>query len=590
MYLKRLKITVFFLLIASFICVGGCARWYNPWKKGGLDKSLKNDEEKHGRVTFVRDYASVYGLHLASLEGFGLVYNLRGNGAPTPLGGARDYMLHELQKMGVERPSELLDSKDTAVVRLQGILPPGLQEGDNFDVKVSVIPGSEVRSLQGGYLMKSALKEMQQLVSGSVSQSFSVGYVEGPIMLNPSANEKTNSYSMVSGRILGGGVARKSRQLSLLMKEEHISEIITARIEKKINERFFMKVGSKTRGVATARTDTKIDVDIHPAYKNNVERYIQVLFATGCYESQNQRSKRIESLKKSLLVPATSQDSAIQLEAIGKAGIEALKEGLKSDNIEVRFYSAEALAYLNVPQAAEPLAEIAREEQAFRVFALGALSTMQTDLDAERCLRMLLHEKSAETRYGAFRALWFRNPNDLTIRGETLGKNEGYKFNYHVLSTNGPSMIHVTTNKRPELVLFNHDIRLLPDFALDAGKSILVQSVGADEVVVTRFAVGRMMDEKRTVTNRLDDVVRAIVDLGGTYPDIVQMLIEANSSRALPCKLEIDKLPQAGRVYSRSAEDEFVEERKKSFWNKFNPNTWIEEGNTVNSGGSDWKD
>jgi hypothetical protein len=43
------------------------------------------------------------------------------------------------------------------------------------------------------------------------------------------------------------------------------------------------------------------------------------------------------------------------------------------------------------------------------------------------------------------------------------------------------------------------------------------------------------------------------VELGGTYPDVVQMLQEAKSSAALASRFEVDALPQAGRTYQRIA-------------------------------------
>jgi len=173
----------------------------------------------------------------------------------------------------------------------------------------------------------------------------------------------------------------------------------------------------------------------------------------------------------------------------------------------------------------------------------------------------------------------------LAIRGETLGSYENASFfNYHVLNTKGAPMIHATYSKRPELVLFGSDIHLTPQFFLNAGNSIIVSCVnGQEDVKVSRLN----SLQSRIVTTRLDEIIKAIVDLGGTYPDVVQMLLEAQAEKALPCRLEIDKLPQGGRTYSRSTVEggEDIEEKtKKSFWGKINPNSWVEAGN------EDWND
>ena len=165
----------------------------------------------------------------------------------------------------------------------------------------------------------------------------------------------------------------------------------------------------------------------------------------------------------------TSSRAALQLEAIGIQGVEVLEKGLESSDPEVRFYSAEALAYLDETGVAEYLAEAAEIEPAFRVFALTALSTME-DYDSKEQLRRLLHVSSAETRYGAFRALTVRRSPDPLVRGEVLGG----QFSFHSLPTSGPPMIHVARSKRPEIVVFGPDQRLLVPVSTEAGNHIMI--------------------------------------------------------------------------------------------------------------------
>ena len=78
-------------------------------------------------------------------------------------------------------------------------------------------------------------------------------------------------------------------------------------------------------------------------------------------------------------------------------------KGIKSKDPEVRFYSAEALAYLDRREAAEPLGQIARDAAGLpRVCADGA--ERHAGLRGLRATSRLLSVPSAETRYGAFRA------------------------------------------------------------------------------------------------------------------------------------------------------------------------------------------
>ncbi len=564
--MKWARFRLFYVFIPALLLWGNGCSWLS---KKTLDDADLQDREQ---TRLVGDLCDPLNMKSVPVEGFALVTGLRGTGCNEGASPERSAVLRDMQTRGVRSPHSLLASTNTAVVRVRGFLRPGIQELDRFDVEVALPPGSEATSLAGGWMMRTALKEMAVL-SHQIRQGHTWGFAEGPIMVDPLADLENDPIQIKRGRVLGGGIAVKSRPLFLMMKPAHRNPYLSARIDKVINERFQVFENGINKNAATAKTDTKIEIRLHPTYKDNVARYMQVLQSIALYENEVERNKRVERLSKELLVPRKSRSSALQLEALGKQGIEPLRNGLESENQEVQFYSAEALAYLNHIDAAETLTEIAREEAAFRVFALNALGTMKNDFEAAGCLRSLLNENSAETRYGAFRALWHRNPHDPAILGEYL--NEDSPFSYHVLETSGPPMVHATKNHRPELVLFSRDIELKPPFVLDAGNRIMVQCKDGYEVIVSRFSSGND-DQKRTVTTSLDEIIRAVAELGGTYPDVVRMLQEASKQKTLTCRFEIDALPEAGRVYKRPRSgdkepEEEPEQEKKSFWRQWNP-------------------
>ena len=60
-----------------------------------------------------------------------------------------------------------------------------------------------------------------------------------------------------------------------------------------------------------------------------------------------------------------------------------------------------------------------------------------------------------------------------------------------------------------------------------------------------------------------DDVVRAIVELGGTYPDVVQALQEAKAAACLQGRFEVDAVPESGRSYEAAAEASDEKEGEK---------------------------
>ncbi len=495
-------------------------------------------------MRLVGDLAVPYGLHPVQAEGIGLVVGLPGTGSDPPPSPQRAALLEEMKRRGVENPNHVLASSSTALVVVRGYLRAGIQKGDRFDVEVRIPAHSETTSLRGGRLIETRLKEMA-IVGGQLFDGHTLALAEGPIMVDPSAEAQNDRTLLGRGRILGGGVSLKSRSLGLVLKPQRRSIAYSQLIGTVLNRRFHTFSHGIKKGVATPKTDEFIELVVHPRYKDNVQRYVQVVRSVPLRESSAEQIARLKRLEQQLLDPVTSSTAALRLEAIGKSATDVLVRGVESDDPEIRFYSAEALAYLDDSRASEALAKAAREEPAFRVFALTALSAMD-DFSAYEALVDLLNAPSVETRYGAFRALWAMNARDPLVRGEFLGQ----QFHYHVLDVAGPPVVHVTRSRRPEVVLFGAGQRLRTPLSIEAGRHILITSNRSGQVTVSRFAVGQP-DQKRLVSDSLDEVIRAVVDLGGTFPDVVQALQEARSSGALVARLEVDALPQAGRTYVR---------------------------------------
>ncbi len=549
----RFRYVLFFLLISVFSggLIVGCAHLGAEKKEENrlIPEAFGADLES-GKTMLVGDYSTIGNAHPVQVQGYGLVRGLQGTGSDDINSFERTQVYDDMQRRGIRNISAILADRSTAVVNILGYLRPGIQEGALFDVEIRLPPETEARSLRGGWLMETRLTEMAAL-GGDMLTGDTKAYVAGPIMVDdPLATETTNPAGLKQGVILSGARAKEARQLFLYMKSNAESAFITDRIAKEINHRFYVSTGQK-KGMATAKTDKLIVLDVHPNYAEDVSRYVRIVQSIACYENGTRQLRRIERLKEELKDPAKAQRAAFQLEAIGKPGIEPLRGVLNHPNSEVRFHAATSLAYLGDGSPSKVLADIARNEPHFRVYALNALSVLQNDIEAEMALQELLHVPSAETRYGAFRALWTRNPHDRTIRGENLGN----QFSYHVVNGNGPPLVHYTRSKRPEIVLFGTDIFLKQPFALDAGPNIVINGQQPGSVVVNKFALSGV-DAKRTVVNRLDDVIRAVVDLGGTYPDVVQMLSQANIAQVISCRMEVDCLPQPNRIYRRSGTEE----------------------------------
>jgi len=243
------------------------------------------------------------------------------------------------------------------------------------DVEVRVPSRSETTSLRGGWLLETRLKELAVL-DRQVHDGHVLALAEGPILVDPSAQPDKARVATCRGRILGGAVVLKSRILGLVLTPGNQTVGNSARVATVVNNRFHTVQKSIQVGVAKAKTDQLIELTIHPRYKDNVDRYVQVVRAIAMKENSAERMARIERLQRELLDPLTAGAAARQLEALGRDGVESLRKGLEASDREVRFFAAEALAYLARREAAAPLAAMARQAPAVRVVALGALGAL----------------------------------------------------------------------------------------------------------------------------------------------------------------------------------------------------------------------
>jgi len=538
------------LLVAcgcGLLILAGCHPLFNgPLGWTIFGKTEKEVAEKPLTSILVGERAVPTFLQPIVVEAVGLVTGLRGTGSDPPPSPQREALISEMQKRGVDSPHQILASPNTALVLVRGYIRPGMQIGDPFDIEVRIPSRSETTSLRGGWLMETRLSEHMTL-GGAMRSGHLMALAKGPILVDPSADPQKNPLGVTRGRVLGGGRVLKSRSLALVVRPEYKSVRTSAAIASAINTRFHRFENGLKTGTANAKTDEYIELVVHPSYRNNIPRYLKVIRSIAITETTSQRNQRLAELESQLAHAENAEKAALQLEGIGKEGQEILKKGLNAKNAEVRFHSAESLAYQGQGIAAKTLGDIARDESAMRVFALTSLSVLDEGYEV---LRDLLDVPSAETRYGAFRALWTMNAQDPLVKGETLSD----QVHYHVLDSLGPPLVHATRSFRPEIVVFGSDQRLITPLLLDAGPRIHVHSKGGEEVTVARFAIGEP-DEERIVSAKLDSVLRAVVELGGTYPDLVQMLQAASDQHLLEGRFAIDALPEAGRTFRRELDE-----------------------------------
>jgi flagellar basal body P-ring protein FlgI len=500
--------------------------------------------EPEKKIEMVGDFVRPVGLNPIKLESIALVTNLDNTGSDPPPSEQRQLLIAEMQSHDVRQADNILASPTTSMVFVRTYLPPGVQKGDPLDVEVRVPIRSETTSIRGGWLMQSRLRQME-VVGGTALRGSIDGLAQGDVLIDAVFEGSTDKVFETRGRVLGGGTSLISRELGLAISKNDASIRTSALIGKAINQRFYALDSGVKKGVANPERDDFLSMTVAPRYKNNLARYLRVICNIPLRENAIERTERLQLLEKKLLEPTSCALASLQLEAIGNEAIGPLKNGLRSTDPEVRFYSAEALAYLDQPEAAAPLSEAAKNESAFRWHALTGLATM-THVAALDALSDLLHVPSVETRYGAFRALRTRNPGDPMTKGEALDK----KFRYHVIPTTGEPLIHISRSRVPEIVVFGHEQHIKDVKLLRAGKRILIMPLENGDLRAGCYNPGQDTAYE-TFPPELDKLIRAVVKLGGGYAEVIQCLQEAKKAGCLEGRLAVESLPRPDRKYYR---------------------------------------
>jgi hypothetical protein len=542
---RRAAVGLIVMLGLLNLPLGGCSspmiRAQDPERE-----SLADDDSS---PRFVRDIARSFGLRPTTIEGIGLVTQLDNSGSDPPASPQRDILIDDMQRREVAGPNAILASPTTSLVLLRARLPAGVQKGDRVDLEVMTPSRSETTSLRGGWLMTARLQEMAVL-GNRLRQGRLMGMAEGAVLVDALLDSSSDVRAETRGRVLGGAVSTVDRSLGLVLATDHHSVRTSALIGHAINTRFHTYDRGSKRGVATPKRDNFIELAVHGRYRNNLVRYVRVVQAIPVRESPSELMERLEGLERELLEPRSAKSAAVDLEAIGVEALPALRNGLASSRPLVRFAAAEALAYMNEPDAVPVLVEAARNEPAFRWHALTALSSM-THSDAREGLASLLHEPSDETRYGAFQALIDFNPRDPAVQGDVLGDVLTLQ---HVPSDTEP-LIHVRRTKRPEIAIFGPPVQLQLPAAVFAGKHLLIKSQADGRLKVSYFTLGQD-DKSAYCANEMMELIRTLITLGGSYADVVAAVTDAKQKGLLTARVKFDALPEPGREYELEAVDE----------------------------------
>ncbi len=409
------------------------------------------------------------------VSGYGLVVQLRGTGdnanLPTTV---RDYMIKQLQVHGFGMmfhdlqnmpPEDVLRDKRTAVVRVDGFVPPGAREDDLIDVQVSALEQSYTTSLAHGTLFTAELRITgadPNRPGGSERGSVNTyARAMGPLFVNPAhavnrnPTEAMARQSLRFATVMGGGMVDFDNPLVLRVRDPQMS---TSRLlERRVNERYQTLADkasriSAGRIVAAAQDEGHVYLYMPKAFKGDWQHFIGVVKHLYLNGDPGFLARAAERLAAEAQKPdAPLENISYALEGIGPAGLPAMRGLMSSDKNEVVFAAARAAVFVpdDTGEAERKLRDMANtKDHPFRINAVQTLSAIQSTPEVRSDLRKLVNSDNNLVRKEAYLALC--KAGDASIFTQVIRE----KFMLDLVPSSGPPMIYATSQGLPRIAIF----------------------------------------------------------------------------------------------------------------------------------------
>lgn len=440
----------------------------------------------------VASVAYLDGLGPMRVQGYGLVVGLGKNGSQECPRSVRDQLIRTMLKM--ERssggpidvrkitPEKLIGDLDTAPVLVRAEVPGGASEGTRFDVSVSVISGTQTKSLRGGRLYTAELAIHRETPAGTSISGDTVAMASGPLMINPFADSRSaTNVTELEGTIVGGGVALKPRTLRLvLMQPSHA----TARlIQERINNHF-----SSSGRVADAVSPGFVDLRVPPRFRDDTGHFLSLVRALYLRNDATFEATRVRQLAAEIIRP-TAPHAMISacFEALGRSALAVLPDLYTHEQDYVSFHAAAAGIRLGDHIAVDAMAMHTRNAKSlYRFQAIRALGDARGMANAAHALQGLLADEDPRVAIVAYEALL--NRKDAMIASAAVG---GDGFLLDIVSVDRPNMIYVKRTGERRIALFGQGLRCSTPAHYASPDGSFTLNAYADDEQLTLFRVSR---------------------------------------------------------------------------------------------------
>ncbi len=423
------------------------------------------------------------------VRGYGVVVGLDGTGSRDLPPDVRAHMIQEASRFGIGlessgfghvSPERFLDSMDTAVVVVEGLVPPGATEGTRFDLRVSAHPMTSTISLEGGRLYTTDLRPMVRrgLPPTGSRQAAAIARARGEIFINPFAEPgaiERDTIQRKSGRILNGGVVTRDIPLKLrLATPSHTGAEILQGV---INTRFPQEPGQRDP-TARGESDESIEITVPPSYRDRTAQFVQLLRHTTIRQA-GAESVAMTVRRYVQEHPAHAESASWRWQALGTRALSAIR-GLYDYSEELpRLAALRAGAELDDALVVGHLIEMA-EAGSFetRVQAIDLLAQMGINPLIDRALRSLVNDPDVEIRLRAYEGLVERR-DPFIARVQVDGK-----FVIDIVQSTKP-MVYVTQIGQPRLVVFDPQLEITQPLTMSAWSNrFMIKELSEDTLEV----------------------------------------------------------------------------------------------------------
>jgi flagellar basal body P-ring protein FlgI len=417
--------------------------------------------------------AQINGASPVAVSGLGLVVGLDGTGGGPYPAAVISTMERELAIRGISAnepgplagmsPRAILNDKNVAVVVVEGLMPPGVPQGANFDVRVRALPGSTTSSLEGGTLWTCDLRQGPPTTFGR-PQGRVIGKARGPVFLNPFAEggsrqagdgdpelaggstASADGVVRTSGRVLGGGVITEALMIQVVLDNPTLAKITTVRDS--INTRFSPEPGQQEPTARGASTQT-LTVRVPPSYRQSSDEFLATLLAMRTDPSfpQEAAKKYVDALKDS---GSLADELSSCLVAVGQPSVPFLMNMYDHPQSGPRMAALRAGARLGDVRAGPFLRDVAlsaSEPTRVRAEAAELLGLLSPTSSSDAALRELASADDVQVRVSAYQSMLRRG--DPTLGVARIDN----RFAVIAVPSDRP-MIYVTQQDQPRIVLF----------------------------------------------------------------------------------------------------------------------------------------